>query len=341
MKQTIGVVIPFYQRDPQTLRKSLASVLAQRLQPHVQLKIVVVDDESPVRAEDALAGGAVEPPHTLSILRRSNGGPGAARNTGLSALEPSETEFVAFLDSDDVWYPEHLTDALEALGNEGEFYFANSQHGAVDSFHYMKFIRDRHLTSNAGEVSTISGSDAFRAFLLECAPHTSNVVYRFSRHSALRFDETLRRAGEDHLFWLALSTAAAQVSYSTRVSGERGEGVSIYRETLAWDSPRGPDRIIDEIVLRNRLLSRYALEPLQREAVLASKVERITHLLFILLRWVRKDVRVAGRALVRVTRRAPEFWYYVPEALLCLPAHARELRRAASSETTMAPNPDG
>jgi glycosyltransferase involved in cell wall biosynthesis len=41
----------------------------------------------------------------INIIRQQNAGPGAARNTGIMA---GEAEFIAFLDADDLWLPNHL-----------------------------------------------------------------------------------------------------------------------------------------------------------------------------------------------------------------------------------------
>ncbi len=50
------------------------------------------------------------------MIRQPNSGPGAARNRGIAA---SRAEFVAFLDADDEWLPDHLATALAALRNMG------------------------------------------------------------------------------------------------------------------------------------------------------------------------------------------------------------------------------
>jgi glycosyltransferase involved in cell wall biosynthesis len=100
---TFSVVIPTFGR-PRFLAEAIASVLAQT---YADFECIVVDDASP--------DPAVLPTDSrLRLVRRDrNGGPPAARNTGIDA---SRGTYVAFLDDDDLWTPNRLADALDAHG---------------------------------------------------------------------------------------------------------------------------------------------------------------------------------------------------------------------------------
>jgi GT2 family glycosyltransferase len=94
----VTVVIPVRDRHAE-LARCLSGL---RDLPHV----VVVDDAS----ADSAATARVAAEHGAAVIHRPvNGGPGAARNTGLAA---AETEFVAFLDSDCVPRPGWLEKLL-------------------------------------------------------------------------------------------------------------------------------------------------------------------------------------------------------------------------------------
>ncbi len=98
---TFSIVIPTFGR-PAFLGEALASVLGQTC---ADFECIVVDDASPEPA-------ALAPDPRLRLVRRErNGGPAAARNTG---IEAARGRYVAFLDDDDVWVRERLADALEA-----------------------------------------------------------------------------------------------------------------------------------------------------------------------------------------------------------------------------------
>jgi glycosyltransferase involved in cell wall biosynthesis len=90
-----------------TIGRALASVAAQRPDPPAE--VIVVDDRSTDgSAEVAEAAGA------RVIRRERQGGPNAARNAALGAIEQP---WVAFLDSDDEWLPHHLARAWELRGD--------------------------------------------------------------------------------------------------------------------------------------------------------------------------------------------------------------------------------
>ena len=92
----VSVVIPAYNR-PAMVRRALASVAAQTAAPS---EVIVVDDCSTDATGDVAAelGARV-------IRHEVNRGEGAARNTG---LEHATQPWVALLDSDDEWLPDHL-----------------------------------------------------------------------------------------------------------------------------------------------------------------------------------------------------------------------------------------
>lgn len=97
-----SVIVPTYDRGP-LLAEAVASVLGQTVG---DFELIVVDDASPSPPE--LPGD----PRVRLVRRAVNGGPAAARNTG---LEAARGRYVAFLDDDDLWLPRRLALALEGL----------------------------------------------------------------------------------------------------------------------------------------------------------------------------------------------------------------------------------
>jgi glycosyltransferase involved in cell wall biosynthesis len=96
----ISVIIPAYGR-PQFLREAVGSVLDQTMQ---DFECIVVDDASPEPVE------VPSDPRVRLIRRTDNGGPAAARNTG---VESARGRYLTFLDDDDLYMPERLAYGLE------------------------------------------------------------------------------------------------------------------------------------------------------------------------------------------------------------------------------------
>jgi hypothetical protein len=93
----VSVVIPAYNRGARIAR---AVTTALRQEPRPPAEVIVVDDcSTDETAEAAMRAGA----HV--IRHEINRGAGAARNT---AIEHASQPWVAFLDSDDEWLPNHL-----------------------------------------------------------------------------------------------------------------------------------------------------------------------------------------------------------------------------------------
>lgn len=327
MTETIAAVIPYYQREPGILRRALQSVASQQLPADMRVKIVVVDDESPHPLVEELAGFGPPGPFELVPLQRANGGPGAARNTALDHLDPDEVRYVAFLDSDDIWFERHLATALAALKGGAGLFFANSLHDRVTSFSYFDYMARRHdLGIDAEPVSAeISGGEAFDEFVVHCIPHTSQVFYDFRAHPGVRFDTSLRRTGEDQLFWIELARRSDRVAYTTAVMGSRGEGVSIYREALSWDSANAPNRLIDGLVFRRKLATSFDLDTKRRSLSLAEEQETRDHLLFLCIRNLRYRPRNTLDAIARVSREIPSFWLHLPKTFFRIPAHYKKV----------------
>ena len=92
----VTVVVPAFNAAA-TIEPTIRSILAQTLS---DLEVIVVDDGS----HDDTVGVVrrIEAQCPVKLVQRENGGPSAARNSG---LEVARGRFVSVLDSDDLWLP--------------------------------------------------------------------------------------------------------------------------------------------------------------------------------------------------------------------------------------------
>ena len=104
----ISVIIPVY-RVTSYIAETLDSVMRQTFR---DFETIVVNDGCP----DTESLERVLHPYlpTIRYIRQSNMGVSAARNAGLGV---ATGEYVAFLDGDDVWLPEHLAEQYAFLRN--------------------------------------------------------------------------------------------------------------------------------------------------------------------------------------------------------------------------------
>ncbi len=106
----ISVIIPTYNRC-RPVREAIESVQAQSFR---DFELIVVDDGSEDETCRALSGKGS--PDGYLYLR--HGGVSRARNAGVRA---ARAEWIAFLDSDDLWLPQKLQRQVDALMVQPEF----------------------------------------------------------------------------------------------------------------------------------------------------------------------------------------------------------------------------
>jgi glycosyltransferase involved in cell wall biosynthesis len=103
----VSVIIPAYNGG-RSLSPTLSSVCNQWLR---DLEILVVDDASQDQTHEIARSMSTRDRRVRVIRRATNGGPSAARNTGLDA---AKGRWIALLDADDLYLPQRLTVLTDA-----------------------------------------------------------------------------------------------------------------------------------------------------------------------------------------------------------------------------------
>jgi len=225
---TFTVVIPFFQKEAGILGRALQSISNQTYQ---DFDIVIVDDESPLAAEVELQ--AIDPAFKsrITVIRQPNGGPGAARNTGLDNV-PAETRFVALLDSDDIWLPDHLKNAHEAMtGFDAECYWASMQ--ASDEFYYhfgMAELEKAEGGTRVSESPLIIEMPELASVMLKnwSFLHLSCMIIARPVFEKVRFEPSLRLAAEDVLFFVDCILKSRRTLLCDEAGAARGMGLNIF-----------------------------------------------------------------------------------------------------------------
>lgn len=105
---SIAVVIPTYNRAT-LLMRAVRSVLNQSIEAS---EIIVVDDGSKDKTADIISEAAKQDPRIKYYLQIEHRGAQAARNRG---IKEAKSNWITFLDSDDMWLPHKLEEQLKAL----------------------------------------------------------------------------------------------------------------------------------------------------------------------------------------------------------------------------------
>jgi glycosyltransferase involved in cell wall biosynthesis len=169
------------------VREAIASVLAQR---NVDYELIVVDDGSTDGSAEELEAPLADcQPPSFRVIRAAHGGPALARNRGVAS---AAGEFIAFLDSDDLWMPAKLERQLAFMRANPDVRIAQCGE---------RWLRDWHPV-NPGRRHRKRAGAFFEDSLRTCLVSPSATIMRTDFFRALGgFDPTLA-ACEDYDLWL-------------------------------------------------------------------------------------------------------------------------------------------
>jgi len=177
----VSAIIPTYN-NAALVAEAVDSALAQTYRP---LEVIVVDDGS----TDDTAARLAAYGERIRVVRIEHAGPAVARNAGIRA---ARGEFIAFLDSDDLWLPEKVARSAAPL-------LADARVGVV-------YTGTRVYDLTVGREQRVPCYDLsgriHREVFLECrGVSTSTIITRrICLDDVGLFDETLLRAQDWDLF---------------------------------------------------------------------------------------------------------------------------------------------
>ena len=205
MSPLVSVVIPAYNRAG-TISRSVQSVLNQSLQ---DFEIIVVDDgssDNTATVVQSFADGRIR------VLRHENNqGAGPARNTGMQA---AQGQYIAWLDSDDEWFPDKLQIQIEAMRQASSEYRASYTAYEIVQQGFSKI----HFSPESDEKRLFLGSDkapgstlVFERALLDVVGPLDTSLRRFEDWDwLLRYCRGHRLLGVNH--------PLSRIYYTTRRS---------------------------------------------------------------------------------------------------------------------------
>lgn len=220
-------------------------------------EVVLVDDASTDRSAERVEEAF---PGQVRILSGRFGSAAAARNAGWRA---ARSEWVAFLDADDLWSPDKLATAERTLTAcpEAIWFFSDGSFRTLDGR-----IHDSWFGLYADVVEPYCGSPVAQLLEVNFVLTSSTVVRRDALEAVNGFDESLSHA-EDVDLWIRLSRrGAATASRDALVRYQHREG-GLTRLTEA--------RLLGGATLFGRLSQDVSLDPvLRRQARVRASMYR-------------------------------------------------------------------
>jgi succinoglycan biosynthesis protein ExoW len=311
--KNLTIIIPFYQNKKGILKKALNSIINQTSKERI-IGVIIVDDNSPINAEEECKDLAYSN-LPIKIIRQPNKGPAGARNTGINSVSP-DTVYIAFLDSDDEWNEEHLSNAMTALESGYDFYFSDFyQPGqSISAFNRAKRINlsDHPLLIAENPLIHKYVGNMQEQIATGNIIGTPTVVYRYSHYPSLRFREDLIRAGEDYLFWLSLTGKSnTKIAFSSAIEVVCGKGVNIYSGTKYGTSDY-MDLIYYETKYRRIILKEYNLSRLAKLKIKSLLKEYNLIFLGCILNTIRYKKHIDTILLIKYSLINPEFIFTIP-----------------------------
>ncbi|WP_407653245.1 glycosyltransferase family 2 protein [Azospirillum isscasi] len=183
----VSVVIPVWN-EIEVACRAVRSVLDQT---HRNLEVLVVDDGS---TEDTTPlKRLAEADGRVRLIRQSNRGPAAARNLG---MDKARGEYIAFLDSDDLFLPLKVQRQLELMQRSGRLFSHTS--------YYVNFPE---YSSELGLLRSGAFTGAIYPSIIGGCPIATPTVmlHRMLPAQGFAFPEALS-IGEDVLTWIDISS---------------------------------------------------------------------------------------------------------------------------------------
>ncbi len=216
----VSVVIPTYNYS-HFLSEAISSVLSQTYPIH---EVIVVDDGSTDDTKKIVERFAGK----IIYIYQENAGLSAARNTG---IKHSTGDVVAFLDSDDIWYPEKTAKQIDVL--------------RADPRIGMVYCSIREFDSDSDETITIwskreNDIDALEALLMfdestVIAIGSTGMVRRDVIDAVGDFDTGLRHSEDwDFSYRVALKFKLGFVS--DVLAGYRNHGTNMHKNIGAMET---------------------------------------------------------------------------------------------------------
>ena len=192
--ELVSIIMPNFNGG-KFLKQSIDSV---RNQTYPNWELIIVDDFSTDESMSIINEYLPKDSRVQSYrLNNNSGTPGAPRNL---AIDKAGGDYIAFLDSDDIWHPQKLEIQLKLMANyNSKFTFTDvlpfSNESVIKPYLLENFSLNEDLINKRVDYNYLLRKN----FIKSC----STAILRFDIIKDNRFnDDPKFRAVEDYMFWL-------------------------------------------------------------------------------------------------------------------------------------------
>ncbi|HEX2790790.1 MAG TPA: glycosyltransferase family A protein [Steroidobacteraceae bacterium] len=230
MPPAVSIIVPTYNRL-QYLRPAITSVFAQGFQ---HWELIIADDGSDADTRAYLQ--SIDDPRVSVIWLAHTGRPSVVSN---AALRAARGEYVAFLDSDDLWLPEKLEIQLASLRSHPQRGWSYTRFAVVDA-------AGRPMASRGGGQWPAPSGWILQRLLLEetVIAQPSVVVSRQLLQRLGAFDEQLLMCYDDEL-WFRLAAHSEIDGIEAPLTLVRRHGQHSGSDVIAWRDRR---RVFEKVL---------------------------------------------------------------------------------------------
>jgi len=184
----ISVIIPMYN-SKDTIKNAIESVINQTYKDPIE--IIVVNDGSTDGSEKIVEEIILKnnSNRIIKLINKENGGVSSARNRG---IKEASGDWIALLDSDDIWFPEKLEKQITEIEKNQNIRFIGTNRNG-EKYPFFKKAKKDIYTLTAKEI------------IIKWYPHTSTaLINKDILLKAGLYDET-RTHAEDGDLWLRIA----------------------------------------------------------------------------------------------------------------------------------------
>ena len=176
----VSIVMPAYNCE-EFIGTALDSLIQQT---YVNWEVNIVDDCSTDNTLDIIASYSRKDERIKYVQLEVNSGAAVARNKSVAL---AQGKYIAFLDSDDVWFPEKLEKQI-AFMSENEYTFTCTAYNKIDE--------------NDASLNQVIATSFVRNYdgLLKNCPGNSTVMYDASKLGKFQIPDIRKR--NDYLMWI-------------------------------------------------------------------------------------------------------------------------------------------